>query len=230
MVFKKRRVSVRRFKRGFRRGGFRSKRLRRTIKRVFRNMVEIKYSVGSTSFNTGTITTNPYVAYLNPDISQGTTKNQRIANRIKYKMATVTFDVWLPSVLGAFLYSGITIRVLILQPRVVFSGIPTATDIFDNTSYLSTVRGTSFRVMYDRLKTLTPQNLSTVSGGDPTHFSRKLHFKLANNVNFKLSTDVQPTDPKDQYYFVLTSSLQGLTSIAYGYQGNHFMRISFIDV
>lgn len=193
-------------------------------------MVEVKWNTKGVSIAAAGVTSVPYVELINPDIVGGTGKTGRIGNKIKYKRMTFAFDFQLGSTIGAFVYAAITMRVLIIQPRVVFTTIPIAADIFDTTSYLSPVKGFNFRVLFDKMKTLTPQGLATVVGSDPMHFMRRLHFRINNNVNYKDGVTSLPTAPKDLYYVVITSSLQGFGLATYSYQGQWSNRVSFIDI
>lgn len=236
MATKRRRLSRGRFRRRYRRGGG-FKRLRRTIKRVIRSYTEVKYAtvgfVGTQSTQTA------YITNLNPTILNGSGKSQRIGNRIKYKMLTVKFTIFVSLGIGGSLLANqaLVVRVIILQSRQFFSTLPVASDIFDQsagtTAYMSTVGGTAWRVMYDKMRVLTPTQATALipqNSNDSQEFAANLHFKLGNNVTFSPASQPVPNEPKDLYYLVcVTQNLNNVTNLGQ-VNANIFVRLSYIDI
>lgn len=151
-------------------------------------------------------------------------------------MLTVNFNVFYSSNLTTVANQVVVVRVLILQSRINFATLPVSSDIFDLTggsnTYMSTVTGTKWRVMYDKMRALTPQRSTGAIGQVGSNlglFVGKLHFKVKNNVNFASGTGL-PGDPKDMYYLVVTNQyINGGATIG-DILGHWVCRLSFIDI
>lgn len=228
MVFKKRKFSRFRFRRRYvRRSG--TKRLRRVIKNVIRRSTEIKYNTLGQTLSADA--TNYVLVELTPSILQGNTKTTRIGNRIRYKMLTVRFLVYLTSLLGAPTYTTRTTRVTIFQSRYLINILSFDPTLVwdDSLDWKSTMKGQSVRVMYDKMMTLVPQGVATNLGTNSGAFTARLNFKVSNNVTFTGNTEISPGDPKDRYYMIVQCSQRNATPLSFNINGSVFSRLSFID-
>lgn len=230
MVFKKRFRSRGRFIRRTRRRRNGSKRLRSLIKRTVRRMSEIKYSTSSSSFNvdgSGTLTHD-----VTPTFNQGVGKNNRIGNKIRYKMLTVNFEVFLAR--GVNLASGFVpgVRVVIFQGRTDITLTNAFGGIADQTTFLTTFKGTAARILYDKFFVIEPWGADDTSaeGTAPRRVQRKVHFRVNNNVDFLDAADTVPDDQKDRYYIMFVTSQFGATTDQIEIQGSWFSRLSFFDI
>lgn len=206
-------------------GGF-----NRLVKRVVKGMSEIKYNTASNAAN---VAVNLfYSTLITPTFAQGTNKSQRIGNKIKYKMLTLNFNFWSALVNAAQQdYFPTMFRILVFQTRTAVGSPMVDTDFFDTSAnYLSTVKGTAVRVMYDELFVLTPTGDANQIGCNSQAIVKSLHFPLNNEVTFRDSTSTVPTDVKDNYYLVVYTNYSGGVNTNLNIQGNWYSRISFYDI
>lgn len=211
-----------------RRGG--ARRLKKFVNRVVKRMSEIKYVTTADGFNFDAF--NSRIIALNPSIPQGVDKTQRIGNKIQYKRMSLRFNFWIVGNATAVPNFTQTLRLMIFQPRVAFSNPAATLDIFDTNNWMSTIKGTAVRVMYDKFFTVTPQQSATAAqlATNTGRIMKKIQFRINNNVTFRDSTVSAPTDYKDQYYAYVSSSVYDTTPNEYNLQGQWFVRISYIDV
>lgn len=218
-----------RFSRVRRRRGGGAKRLKRFVKRVVNRMSEVKYATESGAWNydaNGTVLTS-----INPVITQGASKNQRIGNKIKSKRLYLKLNAWISSDTGAADWFTRKLRIVILQPRVAFSVPLQNSDILDDgNNWLSTIKGTAVRVLYDKMFPLTPQLDANQHPSNSGSVTKKMVFRINNNVTYRDSTVNSPTDLKDQYWIFMFSDFLGLGTGGYDIQGNWFVRHSYIDL
>lgn len=229
------------FRRIFRRKRrVRTRRLTKFIKRTLRRMSEIKYSLLNQNTFVNVDAFTGAVVRLNPAISQGVDKDERIGNKIRYKF--LQFRMMFRSLDGtnAINPPQMTYRIMIVQMRILPSaGLvlgPAAGEIFDNstsafTTVYSSIKNLNVRVLMDRIYVTTvgqatagttyPYNTSSY------HYIKK-KIRVNNNVTYASSTDNLPTDPKDNYYLVIASDAGALNDaiLAVAYS----MRISYIDI
>lgn len=194
-------------------------------------MSEIKYNFISATINQDVNTF--YVANITVDFPQGVDKDNRIGNKIKYRNLTVKFGILMDETAGgaAVPYLSRVMRVLIVQPRTDLSTPVAMSDIFDlPNNYLSTVKGTAVRVLYDRMANIVPMTASNQLAVNSGRFVRKLVFRNRNNVTFRDSTVNLPTDDKDLYYLIVITDAINSGAGNYTLQGNWFVRQSYIDV
>lgn len=221
------------------------KRLTIAVKKVIKNMSEVKYAFVGDTITTGN--DGPYYLQgsLNPDIAVGAGKNQRIGSNIRYKRLTVRW-VFSLSYIGDYTelnpVVGTYIRFLIVQSRGPDTS-PTAPnfsklDIFDAEDALSTVVGNNFRVIKDRLLPITAANRFVPSSSTsylpagsltqtPPMYTGKISVPINNHVNFKNSLQLVPSNPKDRYYIFLFMDHPMFSFINLGL--GYFARISFLD-
>lgn len=216
----------------------RTKRLRRFIKKTIRRMCEIKYvtipqnALGAFDAQTGT------VIPLTPTFTQGSDKDDRIANSIKYKY--LQFRGRLHASVAQGGSSLITVRLMIVQMRIMpVAGIaagaiqnPVPNEIFNDAtnnveSTFSSINNNAVRVLMD--KTYAMGVLPNAAQSQlPALIKWKKKVRINNNVNFRAGANLRPLDPKDNYFFVVTSdisaaNLVNLNTIIH-------TRISFIDI
>lgn len=164
-------------------------------------------------------------------MAQGVDKTQRIGNRVQYKMLTLNIWAQLANVqVATAAYGASGLRVVVIQQRVAFSSPTVYTDIFDSNEFLSTIKGTACRVLYDKMITVNQvQNTQTLAY-DTGRIHRKLHFKVNNHVTFLNAASSLPTDYKDIYYLVIVSPQYSNGANVAFIQGEWFSRLSFKDV
>lgn len=192
-------------------------------------MSEIKYVVSALNFNNDV---NAFTSIdITPVVPQGVDKNQRIGNKIKYKMLTVRIWFHIASGINAVDFNAKVVRLCILQLRTTLTAPVALTDFFDNGTFNSTVSGTQVRVMFDKCYCMVPAlDPNQIAPGNPMKIFKKLHFKVNNNVTFKSVANTEPTDLKDQYYLLLLTDDLGSGLNRYNMQGNVFTRMSYIDL
>lgn len=229
MAFKKRKFSRGRFRRrNGRRGGIR--RLRRIIKRTVTRMSEVKWSTS----NALTVFDGAASAFvtLTPAFPQGVDKFQRIGNKIRYKNFGLRFNLSIAALIGFPTYTPRVLRVVIFQKRVEFSVplVPVNLDILDTNDYLSAVKGTTCRVMYDKYFVVTPINAATQLATNTGRIMKKLNFKVRNNVTFRDAGNTVPTDIKDTYFALIITDFFGGAPLQYNVAFDWNARISFVDI
>lgn len=195
-------------------------------------MCEIKYCTenGAATFDGF----NSYNALLIPDFPVGANKNQRLGNHIRYKFFQLRFTVGqsLPAapVAGTSEYS--LVRIIIWVPRQQFLAVANPinqTQLLNTASTLSSINNNGARVLYDKTLYMSKYSAQLDPFGtfNPAIFIKK-KFRLFNNVNFKTTAEVTPSDPKDQIYLTIISNVPAANhvSIAVGWNS----RISFYDM
>lgn len=192
-------------------------------------MSEIKYNIATAAINQDVNT--GYISLLNPSFQQGVDKNQRIGNKIKYRNFTVKLSVFLDETNPTIGYFARCVRIIIIQPRTQFNSPVALLDIFDtNNNFLSTIKGTAVRVMYDKMFTVIPTTSPLQHGTNTQRILKKLVFRTKNSVTFRDSTVTIPTDYKDIYYLIIVTDALAVGAGAYTIQGNWYVRQSFIDL
>lgn len=194
----------------------------------------VKYTLGPQQFDLGSYG----ITNLTPAFLQGIDKPNRLGNKIKYKFLQFRATGYMldgssgANPLVAFA------RVLIVQARVTPSlGIaagPSIGEVFDiSTSPLfamtSPVKNTSVRVLLDR----TYSNI-TLQAGVANNLQVSLPLikikkkvRVNNNVLFTGSAEVQPQDPKDNYYLIVIGDQNALNDAYLTMRWS--CRISFLD-
>lgn len=227
MVFKKRYVrgKFRRFKR---RKFTRSKRARRFVKRIVRNMSEAKYATKynkTNAANNGTTTID-----INPTFPQGADKTERIGNRIKYKNLRLHFSAVCVAG-GGSTNSVAVIRLLLFQLRLPLNLIPSSGDFFlDPNQWNAPIRHEAVRVLWDKTLSLQVFNAATVpvTTNMPSVYVKKIRRRIKNNVSFASSATNTPTDPKDLYRLLVMTNSTAANDFTVTL--DWACKISFIDI
>lgn len=201
-------------------------------------MSEVKYANINSGAYEAVDAVNGVVARLNPSISQGVDKSQRIGNRIRYKYLQFRLVFWIGQPGGAPAGTPIlaTFRFLIIQMRITPSqGYlvgPSAAEIFNSATtsrrgLVSAINNQNVRVIMDKTRMLGAL-LFADETGMPSGFVLKKKVRISNNVNYASGADLYPLDPKDNYYFIVLSDIAVANQMTMYYM--HNTRISFIDV
>lgn len=235
MAYKKRFRSRGRFSRVRRRrtGG---RRLQKFIKRTIRKMSEIKYATTATNGLVAFDAFTGVTVRLNPLIPQGSDKDERIGNRVRWKF--LQFRMILSVLDGT---SGanplvVRMRIMIIQPRLqpaagLVTG-PNITDIFDNSTngaqaIVSSIKNTSVRVIMDKTYSLGVLGVASQSQLKAA-LTVKKKVRINNNVNYLNAGQTLPQDPKDNYYLVMICDTAALNDVLVVYA--YTSRISYIDI
>lgn len=232
----KRRFRSRGFRRVFRRRrNGRSRRVKRFIKSVVRRMSEVKYNWASNVLAQDAAT--PAIINITPTFAQGTTKQTRIGDKIRYKFMQFR------STLACF-YNGniaqpvLRVRVIGFWTRINLPAVPGLLDILDANNVLSSIRNTAVRVWMDKTYLMAKyadadyQQDNTwnpsLAPGMPFMVKMKKKFRVKNNVAFRNAANTLPEDPKDNAYIIFFSdaALIGQATLTF----NWFNRMSFIDL
>lgn len=225
-----------------RRRRMRPKRLGKYIKRVVRRMSEVKYVTTALGAPALVDAFTGLRVRLNPNLPQGTDKNERIGNKIrmKYCQFRMSFAVIKDTVdPPPPVY---VVRVVLVQARLLpADGLvtgPSFADVFidatDGSQIVhSSINNNMVRVIMDR--TYVMQNLDAVTGDDdrfPPGLQAAKYIKKKwrqnNNVLFRSSTQITPQDPKDNFYLMMISNANGNNEARFFY--NYNWRMSFIDL
>lgn len=197
------------FKRSF--GRFRFRRLNKMSRMMTKRKshIETKFQENGPSSSlvaTGFTASGPITP---TSILNGSERDERIGNRIKFLRCSLKFHTWVPSVtanttLGAF---G-NVRLLILNPRLVLS---------EFNSYVATLNAYSFidpsvaTVMFDRLFQLSNPVAVTGAGNVPnTSYPSSrmftMYFKFPRTVTFRDGVDTV-LNHEDNLYFVMINGV-----------------------
>lgn len=224
MAFRSRRRlrSKRRFRR---RRRFGTRRAKRFVKAVVRRMSETKYS--ATALQAVYDLNVARIINVTPQFPQGTTKSSRLGNKIRYKYVQFRLSA-VHSNIGANPPQEIVfIRMLLLWLRVPLSAVPAIQDIFDVNNVASSIKNNAVRVVMD--KTYTSRPLGAPRESDhPSAMYIKKKFSTHQNVNFAYNVNADPTDPKDQLYWVLLTDTAAANTNQLAV--NFWSRFSFIDI
>jgi len=229
MVFKRRRLSRFRFRRRIG-GRFRRRRFSKFIKRTIRKMHEVKWA---TRDDTTVVNANSAIFQnVNPDTPVGADKFQRIGNRLRYKNLQLRLSIYMPSLDDAPDWQTRSLRIIVFQKRTEFSNPPSPSlqDVLDVGVWDSSVNGVAVRLMYDKSFSITPSNDANQHGVGMQRIIKKMNFRVRNNVSFRDSGVVTPSDIKDQYFFFIITDYFGQGVTGYEVHVDWFSRISFVDI
>lgn len=216
-----------------RRGGLRSKRLRKFVKRTVRSMSEIKWATISNSVAT-IDPANGTSQSINPAFVNGNSKTSRIGNKIRYKFLQFRLNFQVTAISGTVYQATQTTRIIIFQPRIILFAnpqSPTITEtllIFASPSdrVISSIDNTRCRILMDRTYLLSPLGFYT-STGLPTAGRLKMKKRVNNNVSF-ISGNSFPQEPKDTYYIAIFTDVSLPNTNSMTIQFNS--RMSFYDI
>lgn len=227
---KRRFRSRRRFTRVRRRRGG-ARRLRRFVKRVVRRMSEVKYrtATSSVAFDAA----SNYQATIVPTFPQGVDKYNRIGNRIRYKYLQFRWTLQASNGSNNLSRSQCFVRLLLIQSRTVPPAVANPLNqgwLFDSpgpTAIVSSIQNQNVRVLMDKSIWLGILDNATLIERPPNIWGKK-KVRINNNVNFINSTDLLPTDPKDNYYLYIISNRTTQNDVTLNLVWHS--RISFIDL
>lgn len=212
-----------------RRGG--NKRTKRFIKAVVRRMCETKYAVKANSATPDSV--SGYETVLTPNFPQGVNRNERIGNRIRYKYFQFRMSLYLYVVQPVTSPNQI-IRVIIWSPKQEYNVVvnPSNNDqLFYNPgvgAFLSSINPSGAKIYMDRTWYFARYAAGMSPIGLPISRVFKKKFRLRNEVNFMDSTQLTPTNPKDQIYLTVVTNGSTLGQTQMGISFN--CRFSFIDM
>lgn len=226
MVFKKRRLSRRKFRRRAvgRTGRGRFRRTKKFVKAVIRRIAEVKYAF---AFNAVVIlNTVPFISSLVPVFPQGVDKFERLGNRIQYKFLQLRFEIQ-ANVGAAAVSNNASIRFIVFWTRLPLSIPPAVTDVLDAVNYLSSIKNTNVRIVMDRTPCLGITG-GLINTNRTTNILYKKKIKMFQNVNFSSAADSLPRDPKDNLYAMILTDSAVANDFTINF--NWFSRMSYTDV
>lgn len=211
---KRRRFSSNRF----RRGGM-SSRIRSIAKRTIYKMAEVKYTFDYSFYFMDPIVDGYMLYPATPSIDLGFLKDERIGNRMKYKMISINAALTIqrgPDVANNAAQSDqFYCRIALIQGRsctlppaldeiVDLEAFANIKQVYNRLSYTG-FRPNQVRVLQDEQFCLqaTRNTAGTVinvgSGGTPTMVNFRMRHKIHNNVNLDSDKTIS-SEPKDNYY------------------------------
>lgn len=213
-----------------RRGGFRTKRLRKFVKRVVKRMQETKYRTANADATVDAFT--GYVTSIVPTFPQGVDKYNRIGNRISWKYLQFRLSLLFTRAQGTA--SAVLVRLIMFQTRTAYQP-PTGNSTTNIWPYLfdtapgivSSIKNQNVRILMDKTRWFGLQDYADLTQEVPFWYIKK-KIPIRNNVNFISSAELVPNETKDQIYFAIITNRIAATVVNVNYVWQS--RFSFYDL